>query len=332
MSRACSISSLLLVLLLIVSSESLGLSVPRASSVSRRLRSTITAHRSTSTAKKGTLLLLNATARGGGASKGNGVASPVPSLSKLSRSISRGYRARVAADPNFLIKSVLEVALAAGTQFAAELNRRGGFKGCLTQIDFVVAGVLTAIAGKYYSAWRVAPTAKIDGDDNDDAADSSKDEVEDDGFWSTKVPSNAFQPYLMDGVTRPTLIERLASLVAPIPTLFRAGVIASAIGYGLTSVLITLRTLLVPDYVAQTVNINIIHACVYTGAFMSIVSNIRYQLLQGLIEPKFVDRFFGRWPPVQAALTFAVRLANGLLGSMIAIAGMKWLGLQKLKS
>mmetsp|Transcript_8330 Transcript_8330/g.17997 ORF Transcript_8330/g.17997 Transcript_8330/m.17997 type:complete len:340 (-) Transcript_8330:80-1099(-) len=338
MSRACSRSSLLLlVLLLIVPSESLGLSVPRASSVSRRLRSSVTTNnrstRSSTTTENGTLL--NANMRGGGGSEGNGVASPLPSLSKLSRSISRGYRARVAADPNFLVKSVLEVALAAGTQFAAEWNRRGGVKGCLTEIDFVVAGVLTAIAGKYYSAWRVAPTAKIDGDDdNDDAGDGSKDGVlvEEDGFWSTKVPSNAFQPYLLDGATRPTPIGRLASLVAPIPTLFRAGVIASAIGYGLTSVLITLRTLLVPDYVAQTVNINIVHACVYTGAFMSIVSNIRYQLLQGLIEPKLVDRFFGRWPPVQAALTFAVRLANGLLGSMIAIAGMKWLGLQKLKS
>jgi len=40
-----------------------------------------------------------------------------------------------------------KVLLAAGTQFMAELNRRGT-TNIITEIDFVVAGVLTAVAGK----------------------------------------------------------------------------------------------------------------------------------------------------------------------------------------
>jgi hypothetical protein len=298
-------------------------------------------------------------ARGGDASAEDGHGAPIVALlvpsassSSVARSVSRGYRARVAADPNFLAKSLLEVILAAGSQMAAEVSRRGA-RGCATEVDFVVAGVLTAIAGKYYSSWRVAPTAApegggdVGGDGGDAAAaaaaaaagaagaDASaavpagtRDSAS--GFWS-RVPTNAFQPYQLDGKTRPTAAERLGALLAPIPTLFRAGVIASAIGYGMTSLLISLRSSLLPDYVSPTVNVNIVHACVYTGAFMSIVSNIRYQLLQGIIEPHIIDRFFRRWPPLQAAATFGVRFANGLLGSMLAIAGMKYFGLQKLK-
>lgn len=324
MSRFIQASFLVAALLLVLPSKSVGLVVPRSPATS------------SSSPRRTSCFYLNANEiRGGGGDPANDDASPSTSsiapISKMTSSISDGFQKRVAADPNFLVKSCLEVVLAAGTQFAAELSRRGA-AGCLTEIDFVVAGVLTAICGKYYSAWTVAPTASSssegDGNDTVDEAAAAA-ETNGTGFWST-VPTNAFQPYHLDGKTL-TLMERLAALVKPIPSLFRAGVIASAIGYGFTSLLVSLRALLVPTYVARTVNINIIHACVYTGAFMSFVSNIRYQLLSGIVEPRLIDRYFHKFPTLQATLTFGVRLANGLLGSMIAIAGMKYFGLQKVK-
>lgn len=270
---------------------------------------------------------------------GSHSASPPPPPERLQSSVAKGYRARVAADPSFLSKSIVEVALAAGTQLAAEMKRRGR-QGCIIEIDFVVAGLLTAIVGKYYSAWRVAPTARPDGEGDGEGpgiatdASASVSEMTPSGkgsFWSN-IPTNAFQPFHLDGVTRPSAVERLAAIVAPVPALFRAGVIASSIGYGLTSVLIFLRTVMVPSYVAKTVSVNILHACLYTGAFMAVASNLRYQVLSGIIEPRFVDTMLRQWPKMRALVTFAIRLANGLLGSTLAIAGMKWLGLQKLKS
>ena len=139
-----------------------------------------------------------------------------------------GLSQRVAADPNFLLKSILEVVLAATTQYMAEVSRRG-WNRMLPEIDFVFAGVLTAVI------------------------------------------------------------------------------------YG---------------------------------------ADQRYQLLQGVIEPYLIDTPFfklqrlaetnnglvGRiarwkiWKTIKGLLILAVRWANGLLGSWLAIGGMRALNLQQLKS
>ena len=63
-----------------------------------------------------------------------------------------GYERRCAADPNFPLKSLTEVVLAAGTQLAAEYERRGPTR-IVSEVDFVIGGVLTAMYGKYAAMW-----------------------------------------------------------------------------------------------------------------------------------------------------------------------------------
>lgn len=242
------------------------------------------------------------------------------SVTKVAQSVSTGYQQRVAADPSFPAKAVTEIFLAAGTQMAAEWNRRGA-SHLKTELDFVVAGVLTACYGKFFSMWRVAPSTMTDSES--DATDAV--------VFGCPVPTNAFQNTLLDGKTVPTLGQRWLSLVAPMPSLFNAGVMASMVGYGLTALLIALRTIVMPTYVAATRNVNVLYASLYTGAFMSVVSNLRYQVLQGIVEAKLIDRLKG-FPVVHAIMLVGVRMANGLLGSILAISGMKLLGLQQLKS
>ncbi|KAL3778606.1 hypothetical protein ACHAWO_013437 [Cyclotella atomus] len=278
----------------------------------------------------------------------------------LLSSIKLGYEQRVAADPSFLSKSILEIILAAATQYTAEVGRRGGHR-ILPEIDFVAAGVLTAVFGKYYSMWRVAKTVVSEESDDNKSKYTGNNKTGDSKSstsWRDTIPTNAFQPTLLDGRTKPNMSSRFMAILLPMPELFRAGVIASAIGYGLTAIMIQLRTILVPEYVMPTVPVPLIGASIYTGVFMAIVSNVRYQLLQGIVEPYMIEEPFLRietlgeslrhkqgfigclgillrwsgWNRVKGLIIASVRWANGLLGSWIAIGGMRRCGLQKLKS
>jgi hypothetical protein len=73
----------------------------------------------------------------------------IPTLKRWSDQLKIGYKRRVAANPSFPAKSLTEVFLAAGTQLAAECNRRGTSR-LLPEIDFVFPAILTAVFGKYY--------------------------------------------------------------------------------------------------------------------------------------------------------------------------------------
>lgn len=249
-------------------------------------------------------------------------------IARLSRQVRTGYRRRVASDPSFPQKSATEVILAAGTQLAAEWNRRGADR-LLPEIDFVLPGILTAIFGKYYSMWRVAKT--IDDQRSSEpkpASDGSK--PKDQLLFNMAVPTNAFQKYMLDGATKPKPIQRAGAMVAPVIPLFRAGVVSSAVGYGVAALLIAIRSVLFPAYVLTTQSVNIAHASLYTGCFMAIVSNVRYQVLQGIVEP-LIEYVFRDMSAVRTLLIFLVRWLNGLLGSCLAISGMRFFGLQKLK-
>jgi hypothetical protein len=260
----------------------------------------------------------------------------MPSASWRNR-LKQAWEARVQADPNFAFKSAAEVGLAASTQLAAELAQRGADR-LLPEIDFVVGGVLTAVAGKYLAMWKVAPTKRT-------ATTTTTPLIREPRVFNLVVPTNAFQPWMMDGVTRPSMAQRAGSMVAPVVPLFQAGVVASLIGYGLASLFTAVRKFVVPSYVSVTRNMNLVHASMYTGAFLATVSNLRYQILQGLIEPWIVDfcrktSASSAWRPprhfpepwTRNSLIFAARVANGILGSYLAISGMKHLGLQRLKS
>ena len=241
--------------------------------------------------------------------------------------------------------------------------------------------------------WRTAKT--LDDDNLDDGRDhggntssmdisSMSETTTDPTLLGVHVPTNAFQARMADGTTIPTVQQRVFAFVVPMPALFRAGILASGVGYGLAAVLVSLRTVVVPSYVTGTIPVNIVAAALYTGCFMALVSNVRYQILQGLIEPILIDRWLfptttpfpeedqhprqqqhqqkqhndantnsnvdgksnstttatcsgsrhrrPRIPMIfRPVLIFVIRWLNGLLGSVLAINGMRLCGLQRMK-
>jgi Protein RETICULATA-related len=86
----------------------------------------------------------------------------------------------------------------------------------------------------------------------------------------------------------------------------------------------------VPSYIPVTKTVNIVYASLYTGCYMAVSSNLRYQLLQGVIEPA-IDTCFRNIPVLRAAAIISSRAVNSLIGSMLAISGMRMLGLFQLR-
>ena len=80
----------------------------------------------------------------------------LPARPPLKARLTSAWRARADADPKFRQKLALEAALACALQTTAEVQRRGRAFG--READYVVAGVLTALAGKLVASFQAAPS------------------------------------------------------------------------------------------------------------------------------------------------------------------------------
>ena len=135
---------------------------------------------------------------------------PSPSPRPLgARALRRGWRERTAADPRFAYKATTEVVLATVLQLAAEAERRRG--SFTAEIDYAIAGVLTAIAGKGYASWATSPTLRLSP--GGALADEGEGERERASFTAT----NAFQHGSF------SLARRVLAIFSPMPRLFAAG-------------------------------------------------------------------------------------------------------------
>ncbi|KAL4434804.1 hypothetical protein ABPG77_005331 [Micractinium sp. CCAP 211/92] len=230
-----------------------------------------------------------------------------------------GFRERLLADPGFMIKVAIEVGIGICTKTTAEYTKRGDdFK---RELDFVLANVIMAIIADFMLVWLPAPTYSTKG-----AAAAG-------GFnplakLFAGCPDNAFQK-VPPGYAPFTAGQRVGAVVRNGMKLFGVGFFASLLGVGMTNALMAVRQMLDPSFVPLNPPQDVLVMSAAYGSYMASSSNLRYQILAGLIEERGIEVMFKSNPAACAVLSFIVRTGNTFLGSLLWVDYIRLLGLQK---
>lgn len=228
-----------------------------------------------------------------------------------------GFRERLLADPGFLFKVAVECGIGLCTKSAAEYTKRQ--ENFWKQLDFVTANVIMAILADFMLVWLPAPTLVYNR-----SSVTSRSLFP----WFKKCPDNAFQ--VVQRGTQPfTVLQRFGSVLRNGSKLFAVGVICSFIGVVTTNSLLLLRSKLDPEFKSQNPPQNAVTMAFGYGAYMASSSNLRYQILAGIIEERGIEVAFCN-RQVISALSFLVRTGNTFLGSLLWVDFCRITGLQKM--
>jgi hypothetical protein len=95
-----------------------------------------------------------------------------------------------------------------------------------------------------------------------------------------------------------------------------------------TNALIKARKAVSKDFEGESEDIPIVSTSVAYGVYMAVSSNLRYQILAGVIEQRMLEPLLHHHKLVLSALCFAVRTGNTFLGSLLWVDYAKWIGIQ----
>eukprot|EP00898_Chlorokybus_atmophyticus_P008359 jgi/Chlat1/8524/Chrsp80S07816 len=231
-----------------------------------------------------------------------------------------GFRERLLADNLFLVKVGIECGVGVFTKTAAELEkRRDKFS---QELDFVFADVVMAIIADFMLAWLPAPTVGL-----------GKAPARTAGKLATflfNCPDNAFQ--VVVGARPYTLLQRSGAIVRNGAKLFAVGTGASFFGVALTNVLLALRRVMSKGGVVElNEEQDVLKMSVAYGAYMAVSSNLRYQVLAGVLEQRMLEPLLHKSELALSAACFLARTGNTFLGSLLWVDFVRILGLQKAK-
>ncbi|XP_008777886.2 protein RETICULATA-RELATED 4, chloroplastic-like [Phoenix dactylifera] len=230
-----------------------------------------------------------------------------------------GFKERLLADDLFLAKVVMECGVGIFTKTAAEWERRR--ENFVKELDFVFADVAMAIVADFMLVWLPAPTVSLRPPLAFSAGPIAK------FFYS--CPDNAFQVALAG--TSYSLLQRVGAIVRNGSKLFAVGTGASLIGVGTTNALINARKTLDKNFAGEAEDVPILSTSVAYGVYMAVSSNLRYQILAGVIEQRILEPLLHSHKLILSASCFAVRTGNTFLGSLMWVDYARWIGIQKIR-
>ncbi|CAD6234812.1 unnamed protein product [Miscanthus lutarioriparius] len=228
-----------------------------------------------------------------------------------------GFRERLLADELFLTKLGIECGIGLVAKTAAELQKRGD--NFFKEIEVVISDVVMAIVADVMLVYLPAPTIGLKPPLARNASAIAK-------FFSS-CPDNAFQIALAGRSF--TLVQRLGAFVRNAAKLLAVGTTASFIGTSVTNTVLKAKAAVNKDLEDEVVEIPVVQTSVAYGVYMSISSNLRYQLLAGVIEQRILEPLLHNQKLLLSAMSFIVRTGNTFLGSLLWIDYARWIGVQK---
>ncbi|CAN0864866.1 Protein RETICULATA-RELATED 4, chloroplastic [Linum grandiflorum] len=228
-----------------------------------------------------------------------------------------GFKERLLADDLFLAKVAMECGVGIFTKTAAELEkRRDKFT---KELDFVFADVVMAIIADFMLVWLPAPTVSLRAPLATSAGPIAK--------FFFNCPDNAFQVALAG--TSYSLLQRIGAIARNGAKLFVVGTSASLIGVGITNSLINLRKAVDKSFAGEAEDVPILSTSAAYGVYMAVSSNLRYQILAGVVEQRILEPLLHEQKVLLSAICFAVRTGNTFLGSLMWVDYARWIGIQK---
>ncbi|XVE60019.1 hypothetical protein DITRI_Ditri05aG0093200 [Diplodiscus trichospermus] len=245
-----------------------------------------------------------------------------PLISELSHRF-QGFRERLLADPKFLHRLAIEETISITTTLLAQYERRK--ENFFEELDYVITDTVRGIVVDFFTVWLPAPTISFlsysDGADNMDALK---------GLLGS-IPDNAFQKNLAGKDWN--LSHRLASVLVGGLKLASVGFISSIGAVGASNILYAVRTILNPKLVTnqQIKRSPILKTALVYGGYLGTSSNLRYQIIAGIVEHRISDEFSSQTFLVNM-LSFFVRTLNSYWGTQQWVDLARFSGLQTQKN
>ncbi|KAK9821760.1 hypothetical protein WJX81_005007 [Elliptochloris bilobata] len=228
-----------------------------------------------------------------------------------------GFRERLLADPSFFVKVGIEVGIGIFTKSSAEYTKRG--EKFSQELDFVAANIIMALVADFMLVWLPAPTLSF-------AARSSAKRGGLAAFLAS-CPENAFQK-VPQGYAPFSPAQRFGAVLRNGAKLAAVGFGSSLIGVSVTNVLITARQMLDPGFAPPNAPQGVLSTSAAYGVYMAVSSNLRYQVIAGVVEQRGIEAVLANSPSACHALSLIVRTSNTFLGSLMWVDWLRFLGLQ----
>ncbi|XP_057549957.1 protein RETICULATA-RELATED 4, chloroplastic-like [Amaranthus tricolor] len=228
-----------------------------------------------------------------------------------------GFKERLLADDLFLAKVAMECGVGIFTKTAAEYEKRR--ENFFKELEVVFADVVMAVIADFMLVYLPAPTIALRKPLALNAGPITK-------FFHS-CPDNAFQIAL--GGASYSLIQRVGAIVRNGSKLFAVGTTSSLVGTVITNAVINARKAVDKSAADEVENVPVLSTSVGYGVYMAVSSNLRYQILAGVIEQRILEPMFHNQKLVLSALCFAVRTGNTFLGSLLWVDYARWIGIQK---